>query len=172
MGKSPLLLLAMLALVGCAQARPAADLASDPDFLRQALRSGAMQIELSRLAAERAGSAEVRLFASEVIEQHRELDSRLAQIARVVNVPVRRGLDAPQQAEAARLANQRGLLFDRSYMTRMAAAQEENISNFEEESRSGASPAIRRFASAALPALREQLESAQDLAGRLGSNRL
>jgi putative membrane protein len=151
---------------------PAAQSAiQDEKFFVEAASGGMLEVELGRLATERATSAEVKAFGQRMVTDHGRANQQLLQIA------VAQGKTAPKEMlpehrqHRDQLARLKGAEFDRMYMQHMVQDHKKDVSEFEKQAANGSDPALRSFAQETLPVLREHLTLAQTLAGKHAKKR-
>ena len=153
-------------VLGAIAATAAAQTTTDADFARKAALSGMKEVRVSQHAASSAGNAEVKQFASQLVQDHTNANEKLKAAAGTMNVQLPADLDAEHRAQAQRLTAMTGAGLDRGYVDHMVESHRKSVALFEQESQNG-SGALREFATATLPTLREHLRMAQDLQGRL-----
>ena len=133
-------------------------------FLTEAAQSSLFEIEASRMAVTRGGSAAVRRFAEVTLRDRVSSDTDLQQLAASVGLALPSRLSDDLQARLAVLAQLTGSDFDRAYAQNVGVlAQEETLAVFERAAdRNG--ERVQRFAADQIPALRKHLEWARQLA--------
>jgi len=152
-----------LAQVGLAQEPQPAD--TDRAFIKMAASSGQAEIQLGKLAAERADRGEVRDFAKRLDKDHTQADFELLNILNAQRINVSRDME-PYQATAAELAKLRGAEFDRAYLHHMVKEHDEAVAQFAAEAKKGRNPELKAYAAKVLPILHEHLQLARDLAAK------
>ena len=142
------------------------------DFLVGAAEGGLFEIEASRIALARGGSAAVRRFAEATLRDRVSVDTDLQQLAASVGVVLPRQLSDSLLARLTVLEQLTGSEFDRAYARNVGVmAQEEALAAFERAAdRHG--ERIQRFAADQLPALRKHLEWARELASELDKTKM
>lgn len=141
--------------------------AAQQEFLRTAAEAGLFEIEASRIAIARGGSAAVRRFAEATLRDRVSIDTDLQQLAESVNVALPSQLGDTLRARLAVLASLTGNDFDRAYARNVGImAQEEALLAFERTANQ-AGERVERFAASQLPGLRKHLEWARQLAAEL-----
>ncbi len=168
--RQAMLVLAALALTAGAPlaARPAAaQVRSDADFVREAAQGGLAEVELGRLAADRAEREDVRSFGRRMVQDHGAANAELAALAARENLAVPNDLDARHQAVRDRLAGLQGAAFDRAYMDEMVEDHRQDVALFEWHARHGQDPDLRAWSAGTLPVLRDHLRMAQDIVTRV-----
>ena len=101
--------------------------ASDRDFIEGMTVAGMAEVELGKLARERATSPEVKQFADMMIADHTKAGSELKPIAERHGVPMPSQLDEKHRDLQAKLAAMRGAEFDREYMNAMVQGHQDVI---------------------------------------------
>jgi len=95
------------------------NMTSKAEFVQKAAQGGMAEVELSRLAATRSASQDVKKFAARMVSEHTKNNADLAQIARSEGLTVPAQLDADHLALKEKLANAKGADFDRLYVQTM-----------------------------------------------------
>jgi putative membrane protein len=154
---------------GSMQGHAAGQLTSqDQKFVMEAAQGGMMEVELGRLAAEKASSAEVKAFGQRMVTDHSKANQQLMTLASNKGITLSRTLPADKQKERDKFANLSGAEFDRMYMQHMLKDHHKDISEFEKQSQKGADSSLRSFAQQTLPVLREHLTLAESTASKVG----
>lgn len=148
---------------------PAAVQAIDgPTFVQRVMMGNALEIAISRLAADRAADEPLKSFARRMIADHQAAADKLGGIVTTKGI----GADAtgavettdPGTAEAiGRLDAATGEAFDRIYLEILAKAHEDAIRLFTAYAESGDNAALRDFAVATLPTLQQHQNDAAEL---------
>lgn len=133
---------------------------TDQDFFTRASRDGAMEVQMSQLAEQKAVSPGTRALAQEVVKDHTAANKALAALAgrkndRIVQQPA-------DSALMKRLQSLSGDDFDKAYASAMVGGHEKAIELFDAATHSS-DPDVKAFAGKALPTLRHHLEMAQAL---------
>lgn len=162
---------AMLIFVGVGLWLAGAPLAQGPQlgdtdraFIKMAASSGQAELQLGKLAAERADRAEVRDFAKRLEKDHTQANLELLKILDAQRIDVSRDME-PYQA-ATQLSKLRGAEFDRAYLQHMVKEHEEAVTHFAAEAKEGRSAELKAYAAKILPTLQEHLQLARDLAAK------
>jgi len=138
---------------------------ADSDFVAQAAKAGAREVELGHLAAKQAMNADVKAFANRMISDHSKTGDELAAIAKknAIALPPAATLDAEKKAATDKLMSLQGAAFDRAYMDQMVTAHRGAVELFEKESKDGSNAELKAFAAKALPTVRDHLKEATAL---------
>src|SRR6267378_4491904 len=152
---------ALVALTGPAAAQ--VQLVSDPDreFVNKAATGNRAEVELGRVAAQRAARPSVRSFGERMVTDHGRSNAELASLARGKGIEVPTALEPSQQAVRDRLSALGGNDFDHAYMSEMIRDHTEDIALFERAAETSTDPELKAWAAQSLPMLREHLALAR-----------
>jgi putative membrane protein len=140
-------------------------------FLKEAATGGLMEVELGRLAAEKASNAEVKQFGQRMVDDHGKANQQLSTIAQQKNVQVPTELAGKAKADYDRLSKLSGEQFDRAYMQMMVRDHRKDVGDFRKQSTSAKDPDLKSFASQTLPTLEEHLKLAEQTQSSLNAAR-
>lgn len=130
-------------------------------FMQEAASGGLMEVELGKIAAQRASSSDVKEFGQRMVTDHTKANDELKDLASRKNVTLHEGLDAKQQAEVKRLSKLSGHEFDQSYMKTMTTDHEHDVAAFKKAASSSPDADVKSFASQTLPTLEDHLSNAR-----------
>ncbi|MFP5289318.1 MAG: DUF4142 domain-containing protein [Thermoanaerobaculia bacterium] len=142
----------------------------DHKFVMEAAQGGMMEVELGRLASQKASNPEVKAFAQRMVTDHGKANDQLKQVASQTGVSLPTMLPRDMRNEMDQMSRASGAEFDRLYMSHMVKDHRKDVSEFEKEAEKGKDQAVRSFAQQTLPTLREHLTMAQDIASKVGAN--
>jgi len=152
---------------GTPQSTPAArtedKAGADQQWVMNAARDGLAEVEIGRLASDKATSQQVKDFAKKMVDDHSKANDELKSIASSKNITVPTETDAKHKATIDRLSKLSGEQFDRAFAQDMLSDHKKAVSAFKTESKSGKDPEVKAFASKTLPTLEAHLKEAQDL---------
>ncbi|MDQ6705925.1 MAG: DUF4142 domain-containing protein [Acidobacteriota bacterium] len=140
-----------------------ADKISDRQFIERAVMRGLTQIEIGKLAMDKATKDSVKQFAQKIVDDRAKLDRDLARIAGKQGYAVPGSLDSRHQTRLDKLAKLSGEEFDRAYLKDQAKSQERDVQAFEWEAQSGTDAQLKAFALKTLPTMQEHLKAVKDL---------
>ncbi len=141
---------------------------ADKRFVSEAAQGGLAEVELGRLATQKAQSADVKSFGQQMVDDHTKANDELKSLASGMGVTVPSDLDSADKAEMARLEKLSGDQFDKAYMQRMVKDHRKDIAEFKRESSSGRDAQVKEFASKTLPTLEQHLQHAEHTASAVG----
>jgi putative membrane protein len=143
---------------------------SDSRFVTEAAQGGMAEVELGRLATEKASSADVKKFGQRMVDDHSKANDQLKQVAAQKNITLPTGVGSKNQAAIDRLSKLSGADFDHAYVQLMLRDHRKDVAEFKKESNSGKDADIKNFASNTLPTLEDHLKSAESIAGGVGAH--
>jgi putative membrane protein len=141
---------------------------ADRQFVRKAAEGGLAEVELGKLASEKAESPDVKQFGQRMVDDHTKANDQLKQVASEKGVTVPDKLSAKDAATKARLEKLSGKAFDRAYMRDMVTDHTKDVSEFRMESKNAKDPDVKNFASQTLPTLKDHLKEAKSIAPKAG----
>jgi putative membrane protein len=133
----------------------------DIEFILDAAKGGMAEVELGKLAAQRAQNDEVKKFAQRMVDDHSKANDQLKQIAQSKSIKLPEELETKDKSLMQRLEKLNGPAFDRAYMTAMQNDHVKDVNEFKREANAGRDPQVKSFASSTLPTLEEHLQQAK-----------
>ena len=140
---------------------------SDSTFVNTVAMDGMAEVELARLAIQKAKSPDVKQFAQRMVADHSKANVELKQLASNKNVTLPAEPNAQQKADKDRLSKLSGAEFDREYMSLMVAGHDKAVAAFEDEARDGKEADVKTWASKTLPTLKEDQTLAKQVAAKV-----
>jgi putative membrane protein len=141
----------------------------DRAFIMEAAAGGMAEVELGRLATQKASRSEVKAFGQMMIEDHSTANDQLMKIAQEKGLAAPHALKPEHEALKDRLSTLSGAAFDRAYMREMVKDHQKDVASFRKQSTSASDPEVKQFASSILPTLEKHLERAKEIQQMLGS---
>ena len=143
---------------------------ADNHFVMEAAKGGLAEVELGKLATEKASSSEVKKFGQRMVDDHGKANDELKTLAQSKNITLPAQVDPKDKAFADKLSKMSGEQFDRAYMQHMLADHRKDVNAFRTESQSGKDPDVKSWAAKTLPTLEEHLKLAQDANKAVGTS--
>jgi putative membrane protein len=137
--------------------------ADDKKFAKEAAMGGLMEVELGKVATQKASSDAVKQFGQRMVDDHTKANDELKQVASQDNLTLPTTLDKKHQEMVDKMSALSGPAFDKTYMKDMVKDHEKDVKEFQKESQSGTDPNIKSFATKTLPILQSHLESAKQI---------
>ncbi|MBI3434527.1 MAG: DUF4142 domain-containing protein [Proteobacteria bacterium] len=137
---------------------------STQDFVNEVALNEMLEVELSKLAEERAG-AKIKEFAARMVKDHKETSRQLKALIRngQVSVSFPDILDAARQATLDRLKGLQSGEFDKAFEALQISIHNDAVSLFERYGNGGDHRDLKVFAFKHLPHLQEHWRLARDL---------
>ena len=136
-------------------------LAADEAFVMKVAKGGMAEVELGKLAAEKASAEEVKKFGQRMVDDHSKANDELKALATSKSVTLPSEIGPEEKALRDRLMKLSGPAFDQAYMKAMVSDHVKDVNEFKKEANSGRDPQVKSFASNTLPTLEEHLQHAR-----------
>ena len=140
----------------------------DRVFLRKAAEGGLAEIQLGKLATERASADDVKAFGQKMVDDHTRLKDSMAPIAESKGVALPRKMNKADQAEYDKLGTLSGEAFDKEYIAYMVKNHHADLRDFRIESASTNDPELKVAVDKAASAIRDHMVLADKLAHEKG----
>ena len=119
------------------------------------------EIELGKLAIQKAQSAKVKAFGQQMIDDHTRAANELKAIATSRNVTLPDSLSEKSRKHVEELSGKSGAAFDKAYMNMMVDGHADVMKEFDVETKNGSDPEVLRFATNTLPVIKSHADSAE-----------
>lgn len=137
---------------------------SDAKFMITAAEGGLAEVEMGRMALERASSEAVKQYAQRMIDDHARTGDELKQLAATKGIRLPTGPSPRQMSLMEKLRQKTGADFDRMYIKEGGVKAHQSMEKlFQKESTQGKDADVRAFAAKTLPAVQEHLRMARDM---------
>lgn len=97
---------------------------SDKDFVKDLSTANTAEIDLGRIAADRAANPEVKKFAQMMVDDHTKANDDLTTVASQHSIPMTNELDDTHRDLRDKLSKLQGMEFDREYIDSMVDGHE------------------------------------------------
>jgi putative membrane protein len=135
----------------------------DKKFVKDAAIGGMTEVELGKLATQKASSDQVKQFGQKMVDDHTKAAEQLKQLASKQNIEIASGLDSKHQSRVDKLAKLSGADFDKAYVKDQLKDHQSDVKDFSAEAQNGTDPNVKAFASSTLPTLQEHLDLVKNL---------
>jgi len=142
----------------------------DADFVRDAASDGMAEVELGRLAVQKATQPEIKSFAQMVVDDHGKAYAELKALASQKTIALPDEPKPAQKAERSRLEQLSGAAFDAAFANTMKADHLKAVDLFSKQAASGADPDVKAWAGQKLPTLQAHLAKAEELAAKANTS--
>ena len=141
----------------------------DTHFAMKAAQGGMTEVKIGQLAADKAGSPDVKAFGQQMVDDHTKANDQLKSIAKDEGITLPSDVNQKQQATYDKLSKLSGADFDKQYVKSMVMDHEEDVKDFRKETNSGKDEKIKSFASQTLPTLQQHLDKIKSIQSKMGS---
>jgi putative membrane protein len=139
----------------------------DRTFITKAANGNRAEIELGKLAGERASSEGVKEFGQRMVTDHGKAYDEIKELAERKGMTLPADLDAKHRKLQDRLSALSGPAFDRAYVDEMVKDHRQDVADFQRQATTGKDPEVRNWASQTLPTLQDHLKQVQALQAQL-----
>jgi putative membrane protein len=135
----------------------------DKKFVKDATMGSMMEVELGKLATEKASSDAVKQFGQKMVDEHGKSTEELKKAAAASKISVPDSLDSKHKSRIDKLSKLSGADFDRAYIKDQLKDHQKDVKDFQDEAQTGTDPNVRTVAAKLLPTLQQHLEAGKDL---------
>jgi putative membrane protein len=137
--------------------------AGDTSFAIKAAQANMAEVELGKVAQQKAMSDDVKKFGQMMVEDHTKALDDLKSAAASKNVTWPTTLDAEHKKLSDKLSKLSGAAFDREYMQAMVDGHKKVAADLRKESQSGTDSELKAWASKTLPTVEAHLKQAETI---------
>jgi putative membrane protein len=141
--------------------------AGSGDFWSEAAIGGMAEVELGRLASQKAQNADVKKFAQMMVTDHSKANDELKSIAQKKNIVLPTALDSKHQSDISKFQSASGADFDKQYVDAMVEDHEKDVAFFQRQSETGTDPDAKAFATKTLPVLKKHLDAIKAIQSKM-----
>jgi putative membrane protein len=134
---------------------------SDSAFAMKAAQANMAEVELGKLALQKAMSDDVKKFAQMMVDDHSKALDELKGAAGTKNITWPTAIDAEHKKLSDKLSKLSGAGFDREYMQAMVDGHKKVAADLRKESQSGADSDLKAWAGKTLPTVEAHLKQAE-----------
>ena len=135
----------------------------DAKFAVDAADGGMAEVELGKLAQQKATNQQIKEFGAMMVSDHSIINEKMKNIAKNKGITLPEIMGDYQQKLRKNLSDKSGKDFDRAYVTAMIKDHKEDIKTFEVALKELRDTALRTFASANLPILKKHLSAIEKI---------
>ena len=139
----------------------------EESFWTIAADGGMAEVEMSKLASQKAQNAEVKKFAQMMVADHTKANIELKSIAAKNKIELPTEIGPRHRSTIDELNRLNGPDFDREYVQAMVDDHEADVQLFEDQAEDDADPQAKAFAAKTLPVLRKHLEAIKAIQSKL-----
>jgi putative membrane protein len=135
----------------------------DAETVVELASGGMMEVELAKVAVQKATSPKVKKFAQMMIDDHSKANNDLKTLAESKNIVLPGTISDDHQKTINDVSEETGKQFDRKYMDVMLDDHKKDIDKFQRLADKGNDADIKAFAAKTLPTLIHHREEAEKL---------
>ena len=154
---------AIAAAAALLAAGPSYAQSADAKYLKQLAQDNIAEIELGKLAQQKAQDSQVKDFGQKMVDDHTKLLEDLQKVAQEQNVQLPTTPDAKHQKLMKKMQSLSGEKFDRQYMQAMVKDHKQAIKLLNRTEKSVKADAVKSAAQQAEPKIRDHLQMAQSV---------
>jgi putative membrane protein len=137
-------------------------------FIKEASQGNNAEIAMATTAETKAQNADVKKFAEHIRKDHTDANQKLQPIAQAHGVTISATADPKHQKKMDRMQQMTGDQFDKEFMKDMLRDHQQTITKFETATKEIPEADVKQYAQTTLPALREHLQQAKEVAKTVG----
>jgi putative membrane protein len=139
---------------------------ADQVFAMMAAEGELAEVQLGKLAADRASAPEVKQLAQRLVQDHTKGNQELLAIAETKDISVPKSLDGVHEDVVKLFSRLDGAQFDQAFLRYQVMHHEKDVAAFTLQAKEGGDPELKAFAAQQLPVLQEHLQQVRTLAAR------
>ena len=127
------------------------------DFAVKAANGGMMEVQMGKLAEEKAVSKAVKDFGAMMVKDHSKANDELKSLAASKNITLPATVGSDMQKDIDDLSKDTARQFDKNYIDKMISDHKDDIDLFEKAAKNSKDSAFKNFAVKTLPTLYKHL---------------
>lgn len=131
----------------------------DAAFAVEAANGGMAEVELGKLAQQKATNPRVKKFAEMMVSDHSKANDELMALAKTKNITLPKTVGPDEQKTMADLSKKSGKDFDKAYVDDMVDDHKKDVKKFQDATKDLKDPDLKSFATKTLPVLQMHLDS-------------
>jgi putative membrane protein len=143
------------------KAKDSTQVKADYEYAVKAANGGMLEVELGKLAQNKAISPDVMKFANMMVADHTKANTELKAIAASKFITLPAILDNKTQKDYDDFSKMKREEFDKAYTEYMIKDHKEDIEEFKKEANDGKDAELKAFATKHVPILQHHLQMAQ-----------
>jgi putative membrane protein len=141
----------------------AANVPALKSFAMKAADGGMAEVELGKLASEKASNERVKQFGQKMVDDHSKANNDLKAAAGQEGIDLPADTSEKNKKLAQKLSGLSGAAFDKAYMDAMVKDHVEDVKEFEKASKAPGDSPVKTFAANTLPTLKDHLQMAREI---------
>ncbi|MBC9933442.1 DUF4142 domain-containing protein [Chitinophaga qingshengii] len=137
------------------------------EFAVKAANGGMLEVQMGKLAQEKAQNPRVKAFATMMVNDHSKANDELKELATKKNITLPAELSTASKDHIDKLSKKSGKDFDKDYMDMMVNDHDEDVKEFDKAAGSLEDMDLKSWAGKTLPTLRTHQDSAKAIKSAL-----
>jgi putative membrane protein len=137
------------------------------DFWTTAADGGMAEVEMGKMAAQKAQNPELKKFAQMMVTDHTKANNELKSIAAKQKITLPTAIGRRNRSTIDELNKLSGADFDREYVQAMVDDHETDVQIFEDQSQDDSDAQAKAFAAKTLPVLQKHLEAIKSIQAKM-----
>lgn len=133
----------------------------DREFIEKAAAGGMMEVEVGKMAEQKAQNPDVKSYGSMLNTDHTAANQELMALAQKKGVNLPTALPKKEQKTVDKLSKSKH--FDKDFTKDAVSDHKHDIKDFEKASKDAKDPDVKAFAAKTLPTLQKHLQQAEAL---------
>jgi putative membrane protein len=131
----------------------------DAKFAVEAANGGMAEVELGKIAEQKATNPRVKKFAEMMVMDHSKANEELMSLAKVKNITLPKTCGPDEQKTINDLSKKSAKDFDKAYVDDMVSDHKKDVKKFQDAIKDAKDPDVKAFATKTLPVLQTHLDS-------------
>lgn len=131
----------------------------DAKFAVEAANGGMAEVEMGKVAEQKATNPRVKKFAEMMVMDHSKANEELMSLAKVKNITLPKTCGPDEQKTINDLSKKSAKDFDKDYVDEMVSDHKKDVKKFQDAIKDAKDPDIKAFATKTLPVLQTHLDS-------------
>lgn len=136
------------------------------DFMVDAAKGGAAEVQLGNLALQKSKNPDVRKFAQMMVDDHTKAGNELKELAAKKKVTLPNDIGS-SKSTADKLQTLNGADFDKEYVEDMVSDHEKDVAEFQKQANSASDPDVKAWAAKTLPTLKKHLDAIKAIQAKM-----
>ncbi|NML39249.1 DUF4142 domain-containing protein [Chitinophaga sp. G-6-1-13] len=137
------------------------------EFAVKAANGGMMEVQMGKLAQEKAMNPRVKAFATMMVNDHSKANEELKELAGKKTIALPAELSTETKDHIDKLSKKNGKEFDKDYMNMMVDDHDKDVKEFDNAANNLQDPELKSWAGKILPTLRTHQDSAKAILSSL-----
>jgi len=142
--------------------------AMDATFMTRTQLRGLEQIELGRIAADRASNPDVRAFGQQIVQDRGKANEELRLLAQSQSIALPTAIEGKRRTEVDRISKLSPPALDRAIVRALVPLHDADVADFQNQTQMGQEVELQGWVYVMLPLLEEQQEEIHRIASEPG----